>query len=784
TDDGARREHEIEVRIALDPPGSAADWLALAGSRLARQDRDAAVECLENARWLDRGLDASAIERSIETLENALGLTQAAVKASEFPMLARNAGGDDGTDVRGLRLRALYLEAGKYPETTLTPKFLEQMYSDARAAVGAERLRKKTRWLVWRAVLARTGDEIEAERQREQILADLNQDGLAPLDRTDFVRPRLAERVSGAGGDGELQKSLDGLTARLGKIEDPRLRWTGTSLLARRWAELDDVARATQLAMDAATAARQVAPGLVARSAPVARILGNAAAALIRVGNPEGEKAFRESLAIIGGFSNGDEKGRTMVAVLDALASAQNPRLATPLARLAIPVIREGDVRRASLNLERCAKALAKLDVAPEARALALALAQHPDVVKEPHYLTGAVGALAALSRPGSLQPAERNAIIAAVEKHQKDFEDVNSRLVEGAIALAGEEFAKRISERMRNTAPADIRFAQLTYWACAIQGLAAARAADVGLEDLERAIRLAWQLPSDDERRRCIKRLVGTAASFGRVGPGLMLVRDVITRCEPQSVGPYFKSEVLSACVEAIARLGDRQGAFDVMDRVIKLVERTARESPGDVTFLFDVLGLCVDHAVTVGVAGESAQIIQRVEKIVEEWMDESSARYWTPFYRYKALAKCGRGLARLGQEAPGLAVLSRILGAANPPAGQGQKMMGLDLMDLLKEIVRSLSEIGGKQRLELVDRVLDAFLSEKSVILGESGPELLGLILDEVVSPASRVRAEYARFLGAEERAIRERVANEQVTGGSGGTPPSGPFPVARRA
>ena len=96
---------------------------------------------------------------------------------------------------------------------------------------------------------------------------------------------------------------------------------------------------------------------------------------------------------------------------------------------------------------------------------------------------------------------------------------------------------------------------------------------------------------------------------------------------------------------------------------------------------------------------------------------------------------------------------------------------------------MVRSLSEIGGEQRLALVDRVLDAFLPEKSSILGEAGAELLGMILDEVVSPASRVRAEYARFLGAEERVIRERVANESVTGAPPPTSPSGSFQAARR-
>ena len=161
---------------------------------------------------------------------------------------------------------------------------------------------------------------------------------------------------------------------------------------------------------------------------------------------------------------------------------------------------------------------------------------------------------------------------------------------------------------------------------------------------------------------------------------------------------------------------------------------------------------------------------------------MTESSARYWTPFYRYRALAKCGRGLARLGQEGPGLEILSKILDAANPkPGAAGNKITGLDLIDLLREVVASLSEIGGKQRLDLVDRVLDAFLNERSVILGEAGAELLGKILDEVVSPASRVRAEYARFLGAEERSIRERVANEAIGGSSPSRPPSGGFVAA---
>ena len=151
------------------------------------------------------------------------------------------------------------------------------------------------------------------------------------------------------------------------------------------------------------------------------------------------------------------------------------------------------------------------------------------------------------------------------------------------------------------------MKFAQITFWACAIQGLATARQVDAGLEDLDRALKIAWALPNDDERRRCIKRLTACASTFGRVSTGLEIVRDVVRRAEAPGVGPYLRSEVLSECVNAAARLGNRAGAFEVMERVIKLVESTANSNPGDVTFLFDVLGLCVDHAVTLGASGES---------------------------------------------------------------------------------------------------------------------------------------------------------------------------------
>jgi hypothetical protein len=235
-------------------------------------------------------------------------------------------------------------------------------------------------------------------------------------------------------------------------------------------------------------------------------------------------------------------------------------------------------------------------------------------------------------------------------------------------------------------------------------------------------------------------------------------IIEDVVRRAGAAGIGPYFRSEVLSVCVDVSAKLGDRQGAFGVMNEVIKLVETTARSSAGDVTFLFDVLGLCVDHAVTIGASGESKGIIDRVVSLVEEWMDESSARYWTPFYRFRALAKCARGYARLGHEATGMPILARIL-------DHTPQTTGLDRMDLLKEIVFCLSEVGGAQRHAQVDREHDAFLTERYAGLGDTGSELLGMLLDEVVSPASRVRAEYARYLGAEERNIRERVANDRI-------------------
>lgn len=736
-------ELQIEKRIAEDPPGAAADWMALGDSRLARRDWEGALECFENARWTDRALESQARARA------ATALTLQS-EAFSFPPDGETPAAHDATSQGNLcllRMRALHLETS---ETAASPRYLESIYAGARAA--SDRLRKKTRWLVWRAVLARTGDDIELERQREQILADLNQAGLAPLDRTDFVRARLAERALDGGNDGDLRRTMEGLTARLSKLDEPRLRWTGTALLARRWAELDDVVRAKKLAQDAVVGSADMT------SAATARIHANAAAALLRIGDAGADAPFNRALDITKRVTNGDERGRTLHALVESLATVADPKATLALADASVATLEADDPRRAALTLWRCAPTLRKLEATQRARALALKLAFDPRVQQDAHYLGAAVHGLAIIAGPASLPPNNLAPILEAVRRHQRDLEDVNVKLVEGAVTLAGEDFARELADQMRALPVAELRFAQLSSWAAAIQGLATARAADAGLADLDRSLKLSWALPNDDERRRSVKRLTGVIAAFGRVTTGLEMVQEVVRRAEAPGIGPYFRSEVLSTCVDVAAKLGDRKGAFDVMARVIALVEHTARQAAGDVTFLFDVLGLCVDHAVQIGAAGDSVEVIRRVESIVEEWMVESSARFWTPFYRYKALAKCGRGLARLGHEEAGLAIIKRIL-AAMP------QLTGLDRIDLLREVVHCLSEIGGAQRLTLVDGILDSILAEKSLLANETGGELLSLLLDEVVSPASRVRAEYARFLGADERSIRERVANEQI-------------------
>ena len=742
-------EQQVEARIALDPPGLPADWMELGELRRARGDVDGAVECWENARWLDRARDAEMRRLAIAALEGSLQIGQTTPAAGR-PALAL-ARSDGPGDVRALRLRALYLEEGSVPEATHLPEYYAALYTEARAAQAADRLRKKTRWLVWSAVLSRNRDDIELERQREAILADLNQTGLAPMDRADFVRARLAERAVDGGDSGELRRTLEGLTERLQRIEDVRVRWSGVALLARRWAELDDAPRARKLAQDAIGA---MAEGATAASA---RIHANAAVALLRTRDGTGVRAFVKALDIVSKLANAEDRGRTLFGALESLSSVSDPVSVRSLVDGALAQLEKEDPRRSALFVARCAPALRKLEAGPRARSLALRLAQDQKVQRDAHYFSGAVSGLAQLQGTRPLPPAVLNPILDAV-RSQQSLEEMHVRLFEGAVSLAGERFAREISDSLKRTPPGEVRFAQIITWAAALQGLAAARAADTGLQDLDRALRVAWQLPNDDERRRSVKRLTSVIPLFGRVNNGLALVQEVVRRVAAPSVGPYFKSEVLTACVEVAARLGARQGAFDVMDQIIELVETTARTSPGDVTFLFDVLGLCVDHAVTIGASRDSIGIINRVAAFVEENMDESSSRYWTPFYRYKALAKCARGYARLGNEEMGMPILTRILDRAADTAG-------LDRIDLLREIVLCLSEIGGGQRLALVDRVLDAMLGEPTTGIADSGIDLLGQLLDEVVSPASRVRAEYARYLGSEERNIRERVANDRV-------------------
>ena len=114
-------------------------------------------------------------------------------------------------------------------------------------------------------------------------------------------------------------------------------------------------------------------------------------------------------------------------------------------------------------------------------------------------------------------------------------------------LQRVGAETARELSEQMKRKSAGEMRFAELVTWAAALQGLAAARASDAGLQDLDRALKVAWGLPNDDERRRSVRRLTGVIPLFGRVNNGLALVQDVVRRAAAAGIGPYFRSEVLS---------------------------------------------------------------------------------------------------------------------------------------------------------------------------------------------------------------------------------------------
>lgn len=117
------------------------------------------------------------------------------------------------------------------------------------------RMRKKERWLFWREIFQRNKDNREQARVREDILKDLNDNGLTNQDIPPFIQQRLFqerwlqedENNEGTSEVGAAYRNLELITQSVSEFPLERLRAPGLAILARAYARIGHHPRAKEL---------------------------------------------------------------------------------------------------------------------------------------------------------------------------------------------------------------------------------------------------------------------------------------------------------------------------------------------------------------------------------------------------------------------------------------------------------------------------------------------------------------------------------------------------------
>ena len=127
-----------------------------------------------------------------------------------------------------------------------------------------QKMRKKTRWLMWRELLRRNGDVREQARIKESILGELNQQGLAPYDVPHFIQNRLFQErwlqpddEDSSGEIGAAHGNLDMMKNSVDAFPVAHLRYISYAILARAYSRIGYHAQAHKLLEEALSNAKK-----------------------------------------------------------------------------------------------------------------------------------------------------------------------------------------------------------------------------------------------------------------------------------------------------------------------------------------------------------------------------------------------------------------------------------------------------------------------------------------------------------------------------------------------
>ncbi|RMG06268.1 MAG: hypothetical protein D6731_26200, partial [Planctomycetota bacterium] len=794
SDEALRAAIETAERELLSAEPTPGRWLTLARLRLRAGDASEALRAYECALWELRG---AAGQEAWDELRAALDATPER-GAPPVLDLAR-------------RTLAYPTEAAAAADAEAFRQATQKAYERLERA--QDRLRKRTRWLLWEVVLAVSGDALEFERQREAILGDLVVRGVEEHEVPPFVRrlllARHGEAASGAAGASGAAPLLRQAQRLSEELSHPALRAHACAETAWGLAELGQAEAARELAERAVrTAARRGgAPPLRAwrvraraRAAAVwdhaqaggsldrlAEVLDDIAKLLAksRKAEDEGERfdtrrALIEWLRCLADVAPGGVRGAGALAEEGLALLRPHP----PTVRL--HVVQEAADALETLDRVSAAQELIADLLRPDALRAARRAVQnlrHPDHAYRIH-IQNAVETVARLSGEDRLPSDDAQRFLALVRAQPEllidEFSVPALRLALRALPEPAWPAAATLTgEIRRRGARYEAEFVRIA----GLWELARERAREQGAALLLEALREAWELPStpDKPAHRVLTRLVALVPAFGLRDRGLEVLREVHEKVEARAEeGAYFRNELLISTALAGAKLGESRGAFDLLSETARLalaeVEQLARTpETGEANWLlFETLDVCVAGAVELGENRRGLELVAAVARAALDSLErfararpaaqdefgyglEATACY----FFCQTLLRCGAAAGALGS--PDAADAHFAAAFAHLDA-----LSSWDLTAFLGEAAAVAGELEGARRHALAGRVLESAAAPlREGTQDRFGVDLVSRVVRDAVRGESAYAAALKRWKAREELRIRDRVVRAALPG-----------------
>mgnify|MGYP003649882358 CR=1 FL=1 len=774
-----RREEAsaIEQEIALGTP-QASHWLRLGQLGFELEDTSQGLNAFEHGLWLLRGEEAAAAEEELRRLTQG-GSSEAGVTST----------------------RDLYARVLTYRQQVARQGNDADAYRLATEAIYAllrgeeDRLRKKSRWLLWRQVLLETGDSIEVERQREALLSDLVLRGVEEREVPLFVpRVLLQEHGQQAAAGSRAQGALAFLRQAESfttSLPHPAVQAVSLAHVAWALAELGQADRATQLAersRDLAASRAGSPPYLAWRGEAQARV-GSVAA---RTGGLEaGRPSLTSSLETIRGElrahpeprdADGTRARKALVAWLGVVSELWGSEMSRdPLLAQALEAIGELALSVRSNVLLQARGDLEALGLAAEARGMLAELLQ-PKRLKEAErafqdmsttpmahnhhdaYRTHVQNAMTALgdSGGGAGFVAAEAEVVVAMFKDQPELVDefAIDPFLQALRVLPGDPW-ERVQVAYDSLSAGGHLYAARLLVIAGLRRLAELHDRQRGPDLLERAIEEAWSQEGERGkfRIRLVTRLVDLIPAFGMRERGLKLLNHVQATVEARDDDTYCKNEMLMATTLAASQLGDSQASFDLVERAAQVAMEEFKASEGRTRhLLFDTLASCVRGAGKIGDPRRGQSLVDEVAAAAEEALAESAPKDLGRFFYCVTLIACGSTSMLLGEAKRAAELFASVL--------EHVKVLSpFDQKDLLLEAADTAAALEGDQRYTLAAQVLEGAqpIASKGNLHNAFAMQLVGRLVREMVKGEGAFANALKRWKAREERAIRDRVAHE---------------------